>query len=191
LAKKINSDSQSVDILTHTSFGGCMMCNRPLGNKATDICSRCGDTVLFAPDALFPENNPRSLWRALHGSKDIWGQVLGLDIWPYPAALIDWVELVIFGDFLRPLGFGNKPITPIRGPWIVRSMPASFRLAGPFVFRKLTEEGALEVFAGRDGFYYRRIEGKLADHRYYPQSEMPPHIAALPLPQRRQFFHSA
>ena len=168
-----------------------MLCNRRLGNKATDICSRCGDRVLFAPDPLFPENNPHALWQALHGSTDIWGELLGPDVWPYPPVLIDWLELVIFGDFLRPLGFGKKPVPPVPGPSIVRSMPARFRLAGPFVFRKLTEEGALEAFAGPKGFYYRRIEGKLADHNYYTQSEMPPHIAALPPPQPRQWLRSS
>jgi len=85
-------------------------------------------------------------------------------------------------------GFGDRPARPQRGAPIVRSMPARFRLAGPFVLRKLAEQDALEAFAGRDGFHYRRIDGKLADHRYYQQSEMPPHIAALPPPRPRQWF---
>ena len=188
MAKKSNSDFKSDDILRPASFGGCMFCNSPRRNYAADTCSSCVDRALIAPDPVFPENNPHALWHALHGCADIWGELLGPDVWPYPPELIDWLELVIFGDILRPLGFGQRPARPQRGAPIVRSMPARFRLAGPFVLRKLTEEDALEAFAGRDGFYYRRIEGKLADHRYYQQSEMPPHIAALPPPRPRQWF---
>ncbi len=131
-----------------------------------------------APDPVFPENNPHALWQALHGCADIWGELLGPGRWPYPPELIDWLELVIYGDVLRPLGFGDRPARPTRGAPIVRSMPARFRLAGPFVLRKLPEQDALEAFAGRDGFYYRRIEGKLIDHRYYTQSEIAPYCCA-------------
>lgn len=47
-----------------------------------------------------------------------------------------------------------------RGAMIVRSMPAAIRLAGPFVLRKLADEGRLEVFihASSGGFYFRRRE---------------------------------
>ena len=117
------------------------------------MCDACFDTLAsFDTDPRYPENNPEALWQALHGQKDIWQQTLGPGEWPYPQHLIDFVESTIVG------AMGHAQM-PERGALISRSIPASIRLAGAFVLRRLADAGKLEAFDGGDGFYFRIPRG--------------------------------
>jgi hypothetical protein len=138
------------DDLKPAQFGGCIICDRyvkPPGN----MCNGCAGSLAYMfRDPQFPENHPEELWKALHGHKDMWDQILGPEHWPYAESLIAWIEHQMLATW------PSKGLE--RGAMFSRSMPAQIRLAGPFVLRKATEAGKFQVLkhvSGTGGFWFR------------------------------------